>query len=88
MRLYPVTGDGTNRITTRDTWLGKYLIPKDTMVWVPFSAAFNSPHNFSRADEYIPVRPYLSKFKLLESVSLAIILALMVVYASKGQCSL
>ena len=55
MRLYPVTGDGTNRITTKDIWLGKYRIPKGTMVWVPFSAAFNSPHNFSRADQYVPV---------------------------------
>ena len=56
MRLYPVTGDGTNRITTRDTRIGQYLLPKGTMVWVPFSAAFNSPHNFSKADDYVPVR--------------------------------
>jgi len=56
MRLYPVTGDGTNRITTKDIMLGQYLIPKGTMVWVPFSAMFNSPHNFSRVDEYVPVR--------------------------------
>ena len=55
MRLFPVTGDGTNRITTKDTRIGRYLIPKDTMVWVPFSAAFNSPHNFSRVNDYIPV---------------------------------
>ena len=53
--MYPVTGDGSNRITSRDIHIGEYLIPKGTMVWVPFSAMFNSCHNWERPDEYLPV---------------------------------
>lgn len=57
MRMYPVTCDGTNRIATRDVRLGGHFIPKGTMVWLPFSAMFNSPHNFEQPDRYMPVRP-------------------------------
>ncbi|EIE18620.1 cytochrome P450, partial [Coccomyxa subellipsoidea C-169] len=44
MRMLPVLADGTNRTTVRDTWLGRHLIPRGTMVWarakrfLPFSA--------------------------------------------------
>ena len=70
MRLYPVTSDGTNRVTTKDLQLGQYLIPQGTMVWVPFSAMFNSPHNFSRVDEYIPVSAFPTARGLLTAAML------------------
>lgn len=55
MRMLPVLADGTNRTTVRDTWLGRHLIPRGTMVWVPLKATFNSPHLWDRPDQFIPV---------------------------------
>ena len=53
--MLPVLADGTNRTTTRDIQLGAHLIPKGTMVWVPLKGTFNSPHNWDRPNEYLPV---------------------------------
>ena len=53
--MLPVLADGTNRTTTKDTWLGPHLIPRGTMVWVPLRGTFCSPHNWDRPDEFLPV---------------------------------
>ena len=55
MRMLPVLADGSNRTTTRDTWLGSHLIPRGTMVWVPLKGTFCSPHTWDRPEEFIPV---------------------------------
>lgn len=53
--MLPVLADGTNRTTIKDTWLGSYLIPRGTMVWVPLKGTFCSPHNWDQPDAFIPV---------------------------------
>lgn len=70
MRMYPVTADGTNRIATKDLRLGRFMVPKGTMVWIPFSAMFNSPHNFPQPDSYIPVRRLIAHNPLVSSLCL------------------
>ena len=57
--MLPVLADGTNRTTTADIRLGQHLIPKGTMVWVPLTGLFNSPHNWADPGQYIPARPHL-----------------------------
>lgn len=60
MRLMPVLTDGTNRTASRDARIGPHRIPAGTMVWVPFGAAFASPHCWERAEEYLPARRRLA----------------------------
>ena len=58
--MLPVLGDGTNRTTQQDIRIGNYEIPKDTMVWIPFNAVFNSPRNWQQPERYWPVQSALS----------------------------
>lgn len=55
MRLLPVLSDGTNRTAKHDIILGGHHIPKGTMIWIPFNALFNSPHNWEAPGRYWPV---------------------------------
>ncbi|KAK9807492.1 hypothetical protein WJX72_000759 [[Myrmecia] bisecta] len=56
MRMLPVLTDGTNRTTDKDMLLGGHLIPAGTMIWIPFNALFNSPHNWDQPMVYRPER--------------------------------
>ncbi|KAK9826059.1 hypothetical protein WJX74_008792 [Apatococcus lobatus] len=56
MRLLPVLTGGTNRTTAKPTRIGPVTVPAGTMVWIPFSALFNSPHNWEAPDVYDPDR--------------------------------
>ena len=55
MRMLPVLADGTNRTTHKDVIVGGYRIPKNTMIWIPFAALFNSPANWEEPERYWPV---------------------------------
>ncbi|CAL8468296.1 g7836 [Coccomyxa elongata] len=56
MRMYPVAG-GTVRMPKKDVLLGgKYLIPKNTTVFLPLHAIHNSIHNFEEPDKFLPER--------------------------------
>ena len=55
MRMLPVLTGGTNRTTAKPTKLGPVTVPAGTMVWIPFSALFNSPHNWEAPDIFNPV---------------------------------
>lgn len=54
--MLPVLTGGTNRTTVKPTRIGPVTVPAGTMVWIPFSALFNSPHNWEAPDVYNPVR--------------------------------
>ena len=56
MRMLPVLTGGTNRTTSKPIKLGSLIVPAGTMVWIPFSALFNSPHNWEAPEKYDPVR--------------------------------
>ena len=57
MRLYPVLGKGVTRIIGRDFVTSEgYLLPKGSLLFLPFITALRNPDVFEKADSFIPSR--------------------------------
>jgi len=58
MRLHPPSLPGSVRVTGKDFSVenGGFMIPKGSIVFVPFVMLFHNPANFKKPDEFIPSR--------------------------------
>ncbi|ESO99120.1 hypothetical protein LOTGIDRAFT_201350 [Lottia gigantea] len=56
MRLGPVAATGVPHSTSCDTTLGKYDIPKDTMIMINHYSLHTNPDNWSDVDKFKPER--------------------------------
>lgn len=64
MRVRPVASTGTTRYTKRDMRLGGHLVPKGTLLDVPFDAVHHFPGNWADPDAFTPVRIFHHKLPL------------------------